>query len=121
MRIRWDPVQVMDAADQLEGNIARIVTPLKKARANAEKARNIPNLPDYVKQRLTRFMFDVERIVGGVEHTSSRYNLETRELEPYTYISTGSLATAIEAIRKEVPQDALKEAKSHPKLLKIGV
>jgi hypothetical protein len=118
MRIRWDPVQVMDAADQLEGHVAKIVKPLQRARAAAEEAKRIPHLPDYVKQRLTSVMFDIERVIGGVERTS--YVWEDGQSKSSTYITEGSLQRGIEALRKQVPQDALKEAKAQPTLLKIA-
>lgn len=119
MRIRWDPTQVMDAADELEGHVAKIVKPLQRACKTAEEAKNIPRLPEYVKQRLTAVMFDIERVIGGVEHTSYRW--DGGKSEPYTYISEGSLQRGIEALRKQVPEDALKEAKAQPALLKVAM
>jgi hypothetical protein len=109
----------MDAADQLEGHVAKIVKPLQRASAAAEKAKTIPNLPDYVKQRLTSVVFDIERVIGGVERTG--YNWEGGQSKPYKYITEGSLQRGIEALRKTVPEDALKEAKAQPALLKIGM
>jgi hypothetical protein len=118
MRIRWDPVQVMDAADQLEGHVNRIVKPLEEARKAAEQARAIPNLPEYVKQRFTGFMFEVERTIGGVERTS--YTWENGQSQTSKYISEGTLKRSISSIKSQVPQDALKEAKAQPTLLKIA-
>lgn len=118
MRIRWDPVQVMEAADQLEGHVAKIVKPLQRASAAAEEAKKIPNLPDYVKQRLTSLMFDIEQVIGGVEHAG--YAWKDGKSESSTYITEGSLQRGIEALRKTVPEDALKEAKAQPTLLKIA-
>jgi hypothetical protein len=108
----------MDAADQLEGHVAKIVKPLQRASAAAEEAKTIPNLPDYVKQRLTSVMFDIERVIGGVEHTG--YHWEDGKSQPYKYITEGSLQRGIEALRKQVPEDALKEAKAQPALLKMA-
>jgi hypothetical protein len=109
----------MDAADQLEGHVAKIVKPLQRASAAAEEAKKIPNLPDYVKQRLTSLMFDIERVIGGVERTG--YHWEDGQSKPYKYSSEGSLQRGIEALRKQVPEDALKEAKAQPALLKIAM
>jgi hypothetical protein len=109
----------MDAADELEGHVAKIVKPLQRASKTAEEAKKIPNLPDYVKQRLTSLMFDIERVIGGVERTS--YIWKDGKSEPSTYITEGSLQRGIEALRKQVPEDALKEAKAQPSLLKIGM
>jgi len=119
MRIRWDPVQVMEAADELEGHVAKIVKPLQRACKTAEEAKNIPHLPDYVKQRLTAVMFDIERVIGGVERTGYRW--DGGKSESYKYITEGSLQRGIESLRKQVPEDALKEAKSQPALLKTAM
>lgn len=121
MRIRWDPVQVMDAADELEGHVSKIVKPLQRASKTAEEAKNIPRLPDYVKQRLTALMFDIERVIGGVKRTSYHYDFKEGKSEPYTYTSEGSLQRGIESLRKTVPEDALKEAKEQPALLKVAM
>ena len=119
MRIRWDPVPVMDTAEQLDAQVAKIIKPLQRARTLAEEAKKQPRLPDYVKQRITSFLFDIERVVGGVERTS--YHWENGQSEEYKYTSEGSLTRGIESIRKTVPQDALKEAKAQPKLLKVAM
>ena len=119
MRIRWNPVQVMDAADELEGHVSKIVKPLQRACKTAEEAKNIPHLPDYIKQRLSAVMFDIERVIGGVEHTSYRWN--DGKSEPYKYTTEGSLQRGIEALRKQVPEDALKKVKSQPALLKVSM
>jgi len=119
MRIKWDPVQVMEAADQLEGQVKQIIKPLQRARAAAEQAKSIPHLPEYVKQRLTSLMFDIERVIGGIERTS--YTWENGQSKSSTYITKGSLQCGIEALRQQVPQDALKEAKAQRPLLKVGM
>jgi hypothetical protein len=109
----------MDAADQLEGHVNRIVKPLVEARKAAEQARAIPNLPDYVKQRFTSFMFEIERAIGGIERTS--YTWENGQSKSSKYISEGTFKRSISSIRSQVPQDALKEAKAQPALLKIAM
>jgi hypothetical protein len=109
----------MEAADKLEGHVAKIVKPLQHASATAEEAKNIPNLPEYVKQRLTALMFDIERVIGGGERTG--YNWEGSQSKPYKYTTEGSLQRGIEALRKTVPEDALKEAKAQPVLLKTAM
>ncbi len=119
MRIRWDPREVMEAADKLEGHVAKIVKPLQHASAAAQEAKNIPNLPEYVKQRLTALMFDIERVIGGVERTS--YVWKDGQSQSEKYITEGSLQRGIEALRKTVPEDALKEAKAQPVLLKTAM
>ena len=118
MRIRWDPVPVMDTAEQLDAQVAKIIKPLQRARTLAEEAKKQPRLPDYVKQRLSALMFDIERVIGG-ERTG--YHWENGHGEEYKYTSAGSLAGSIESLRKTVPEDALKEAKAQPKLLKVAM
>jgi hypothetical protein len=109
----------MDAADRLDGHVNRIVKPLEQARKAAEQARAIPNLPDYVKQRFTAFMFEIERAIGGIERTS--YTWENGASQTSKYISEGTLKRSISSIRSQVPQDALKKAKAQPALLKIAM
>ena len=118
MRIRWSPVEVMDAADELEAHVEKIIKPLKKAQAAAEKAKGIPNLPQYVEQRFSAFLFEIERVVGGVR---TGYKWENGGHTNYQYTSQGTLQLRIADIRKDVPEDALKEARSKPELLKLGV
>jgi hypothetical protein len=120
MRIQWNPVQVMDAADQLDKHVKQIIKPLQRARAAAQEARNIPHLPEYVKQRFDSFMFDVERVIGGVERTGYVWQ-PNGENRSETYVTKGSLENGIAAIRKQVPEDALKEAKARPPLFKTGM
>ena len=107
MRIRWNPVQVMEAADELEGHVAKIVKPLEKAKAAAQQAETIPNLPDYVKYRFRSFVFEVERSIGQVHHMAG-----------VDHFYQGLLKSRIADIRKEVPEDALAEAKAQPALFK---
>jgi hypothetical protein len=116
MRIRWNPVQVVEAADQLDVQVKKIAKPLMRARKLAEKGTEIPNLPDYVKYRFRAFMDDIERVIGGVEHTG--YHWQDGQSTSYQYTSRGSLEQGIEAIRKEVPEDALAEVRSRPPLFK---
>ena len=108
MRIRWNPKQVMDATVDLESQINKIIKPLKKAKA----ARGIPRLPDYVKYRFSAFVSEVERAIGGVEHTSWRDGSKS--------LSEGALQLRISGIRQEVPKDALKEAMEQPELFSRG-
>jgi len=108
----------MDAADQLEAQVKKVIKPLMEARTIAEKAKEIPNLPDYVKQCFTSFAFEIERMIGGVERTS--YKWEDNQSKSYTYMKEGTLKLRIADIRKKVPQDALAEAKSQPTLLKVS-
>lgn len=112
MRIRWDPVQVMEAADQVEVQVAKIMKPLEQAKAAAEKGKEIPHLPEYVKYRFNAFLQEIERAVGGVERR------DWSKDDGSTYLSKGSLHYRIDEIRKEVPKDALAEAKAQPALFK---
>jgi hypothetical protein len=105
MRIKWSPVEVMDATDVLDGHINKIIKPLQKAKAAAEKAKGISNLPDYVKYQFANVIGEIERTIGGTHSWDGK---------PYP----GLIKSRVESIRKAVPQDALAEARSHPPLLR---
>lgn len=103
MRIRWDPVQVSEAADVIEGYINQIVKPLQKAKAAAIAAEQIPKLPDYVKYSFRSFVGEVERAIGGT-HSWDNHQYE------------GVLKSRVATIRRGIPKDALAEAMARPSL-----
>jgi len=118
MRIKWSPVAVMNTADELEDQVEKIIKPLEKAKMASKKALEIPNLPGYVKYRFNAFIFEIEKIIGGAELTG--HTMENGLYRSYTYTNDGTLKSKIADIRKEVPDDALKEARTQPELLKRG-
>jgi len=53
---------VSEAMDMVEDFVNQASDPLERAKIVANEARNIPNLPQYLDQRLVRLITDIERI-----------------------------------------------------------
>ena len=53
---------VSEAMDMVEEFVNQAADPLEQAKIVAHEARNIPNLPQYLDQRLVRLVCDIERI-----------------------------------------------------------
>ena len=62
MPIKWSALLVSDAMDMVEEFVNQASDPLEQAKIVANEARNIPNLPQYLDQRLMRLVCDIERI-----------------------------------------------------------
>ena len=62
MPIRWSALMVSDAMDMVEEFVNQVSDPLEQAKIVANEGRNIPNLPQYLDQRLGRLVCDIERI-----------------------------------------------------------
>ena len=62
MPIKWSALLVSEAMDMVEELVSQAADPLAQARIVANEARNIPNLPQYLDQRLVRLVCDIERI-----------------------------------------------------------
>ena len=80
--IKWSALRVSEAMDMVEELVNQAAEPLEQAKLVANEARNIANIPQYLDQRLVRFIIDIERI---------------------DYIRT-----AITAVRRDLPDEALK-------------
>ena len=74
----------------IEAYVNQAVEPLEQARLVAQEARQIANLPQYVDQDFVRVIGEIDRAIGG------------SQWEP-----VGRLKSAIEAIRKVIPENAL--------------
>ncbi|MDD5511903.1 MAG: hypothetical protein PHI12_14020 [Dehalococcoidales bacterium] len=85
MPIRWSALLVSEAMDMVEDLVNQAAEPLERARIVANEARNIPNLPQYLDQRLVRLVCDIERI---------------------NYIKS-----AIKAVRSDLPDGAIEAEK----------
>ena len=85
MPIKWSALMVSDAMDMVEEFVNQAADPLEQAKIVASEARNIPNLPQYLDQRLVRLIIDIERI---------------------DYIKS-----SIEAVRKDLPDGAVQAEK----------
>ena len=62
MPIKWSALLVSEAMDMVEEMVDQAAGPLEQAKIVANEARNIPNLPQYLDQRLVRLVCDIERI-----------------------------------------------------------
>ena len=62
MPIKWSAVKVSEAMDAVERQINLADTFFAEAKARAEAARNIANLPEYMSDRIRRLISDIERI-----------------------------------------------------------
>jgi len=60
--IKWSALRVSEAMDMVEEFISQAAEPLEQAKLVANEARSIPNLPQYLDQRLVRLIIDIERI-----------------------------------------------------------
>jgi len=89
MPIKWSAVKVSEAMDEVEHQVNLADVFLSEARAKAEAARKIADLPQYVDQRLIRVICDIERI----DYARS----------------------AIEAVRKSIPDGAIEAEREHLK------
>ncbi len=62
MPIKWSALMVSEAMDMVEEFVNRASDPLEQAKIVANEARKIPNIPQYLDQRLVRLIIDIERI-----------------------------------------------------------
>ena len=62
MPVKWSTLKVNEAMDMVEEFVNQAAEPLDQAKLVANEARSIPNLPQYLDQRLTRLIIDIERI-----------------------------------------------------------
>jgi hypothetical protein len=83
--IKWSALMVSEAMDMVERFVSQAADPLEQAKIVANEARKIPNLPQYLDQRLMRLVCDIERI---------------------DYIKS-----AIKAVRKDLPDEAIEAEK----------
>ena len=89
MPIKWSAVKVSEAMDDVECQINLAESFLAEAKAKAEVARTIADLPQYVNQRLIRLICDIERI--------------------------DSVKSSIEAVRQSIPDGAIEAEREHIK------
>jgi len=62
MPIRWSALQVSEALDEVEGQMALAKAFLDAAKAKVREARTIPKLAGYMDDRLGRISFEIIRI-----------------------------------------------------------
>jgi len=97
MPIKWSGLRVIEAMDMAEEHVSQAIEPLEQALLVAEEAAKIPNLPDYMKDRINRLIDELKRMTGGVI---------------YGQQMPSHLISAINSVRDNIPQDALEEEKA---------
>jgi hypothetical protein len=95
MPIRWSALKVTEATAMIEEFVNQAAEPLEQARIVATEARRIDNLPQYVDQHLCRVIGEIDRAIGG------------SQWEP-----VGRLRSGIEAIRKDIPSQAIEDERA---------
>ena len=89
MPIKWSAVRVSQAMDDVENQLSLAEAFLTEARMKASEARKIPDIPQYISQRLVSLIAEIERID------------KTRE--------------AIAQVRKSIPEGAIEAEKARIK------
>ena len=90
MPIKWSALRVSEAMDMVDEFVNQAAEPLEQAKLVANEARSIPNLPQYLDQRLIRLVIDIERI--------------------------DSIRNSVKAVRSDLPDEAVqaeKKSESH--------
>ena len=82
MPIKWSAVKVSEAMDEVEAQVILADQFIAEAKAKAEAAKKIKDLPQYIEQRINRLIDQLHRM---------------------EYIKG-----AIEAIRKDIPDGAIE-------------
>ncbi len=82
MPIKWSAVKVSEAMDEVENQVILADQFIAEAKAKAEAARKIANLPQYIEQRINRLIDQLDRME--------------------------SIKGAIESVRKDIPEGAIE-------------
>ena len=62
MPIKWSAIKVSEAMDEVEQQVLLADQFIAEAKAKAEAAKHISNLPQYMEQRLNRLIDQLERM-----------------------------------------------------------
>jgi hypothetical protein len=81
--IKWSAVKVSEATDAVEQQVLLASQFINEAKAKAKEAKNIVNLPEYMEQRLTYLIIQLERMEN--------------------------IQAAIESVRQDIPGGAIEE------------
>ncbi|GAH24397.1 unnamed protein product, partial [marine sediment metagenome] len=82
MPIKWSAVKVSEAMDEVEHQVSLAYDFIAEAKTKAGAAKRIPNLPQYMEQRLNRLIDQLNRM--------------------------DNIKDAIESIRKDIPDGAIE-------------
>ena len=83
MPIKWSAVKVSQACNDVEAQMTLAESFFAEAKTLAEEARKLPNLPQYIDQKLLGLASELG------------YRIE-------------SLKNRVDSVRKQIPEDALK-------------
>ena len=97
MPVKWSPLRVSQAMDKVEEHLNNASAPLELAREEAVKAREIPNLPQYVTSRLRSLEVNIQWVI---EKPRSDIGMLRRDLP-------GDTLAAEEARQEQGEQTAL--------------
>ena len=89
MPIKWSAVKVSEAMDEVEQQVLLADQFITEAKAKAREAKKMPNLPQYMEQRINRMIDQLERL---------------------EYIKG-----AIKAVRKDIPDGAIEAEREQGK------
>ena len=70
--IKWSAVRVSEAMDEVEAQVSLADQFITEAKAKAEAAKKIPNLPEYMLDRIDRLIDQLNRmenVKGAIEAT----------------------------------------------------
>ena len=82
MPIKWSAVKVSEAMDEVEKQVFLADQFILEAKAKAEEAKKIANLPQYIEQRIDRLIDQLDRMEN--------------------------VKGAIESVRKDIPDGAIE-------------
>ena len=70
MPIKWSATKVSEAMDEVESKVILADQFIAEAKVKAEAAKKIPNLPQYIEQRINNLISQLDRmenIKGAIE------------------------------------------------------
>jgi hypothetical protein len=82
MPIKWSAVKVSEAMDEVEKQVFMADQFIAEAKAKAQEATRIKNLPQYIDQRIDRLIDQLDRM--------------------------DNIKVAIESVRKDIPDGAIE-------------
>ena len=89
MPIRWSALQLSEAMDEIEALIDLAQPFFDEAKQKVREAKTIPNLPGYMDDRLSRLIYDIDRIEA--------------------------IRAAIASVRRDIPEEALQAERNMAK------
>jgi len=91
MPVRWNPLAVSRALDEVEGMLAQASPFLALAHEKSEQARLIPGIPGYMQDRIARLKWELSRCMEAP-------------------------ARNIGLVRRDLPQRQLQQLQAQPQL-----